>query len=96
VATFGDVTRYMREREHGKADASTIGNTIQVKVSHSLDSKMYYLPLTLKTYVSPSWTSATVIQGKKSKKVSTAKDEQGTYVLYQAQPNEAVVTLKKG
>ncbi|QTE37434.1 polysaccharide deacetylase family protein [Mucilaginibacter gossypii] len=96
VATFGDVTRYMREREHGKADASTTGNIIQVKVSHSLDGKMYYLPLTLKTYVSPGWTNATVTQGSKSKKINTAKDQHGTYVLYQAQPNEGIVTLKKG
>jgi hypothetical protein len=57
---------------------------------------MYYLPVTLKTYVSSNWTSATVTQGSKSKKISAAKDEQGTYVLYQAQPNGTAVTLKKG
>jgi hypothetical protein len=96
VATFGDVTRYIREREHGKAVASLVGNTIQVKVNHSLDGKMYYLPVTLKTYVSAGWTNVTVTQGQKSKKVRSAKDDHGTYILYQAQPNEAVVTLKKG
>jgi hypothetical protein len=96
VATFGDVTRYIREREHGKAVASAVGANIQVKVSHDLDGKMYYLPVTLKTYVSAGWASVTVTQGAKSKKIRSAKDTQGTYIIYQAQPNQALVTLKKG
>lgn len=95
IATFGDVTRYMREREHGKAVATVVGNSVQVKVNHDLDSKMYYLPVTLKTYVSPGWTSVKVLQDKKSAKVKVGKDEQGTYVIYQAQPNKGLVTLIK-
>jgi peptidoglycan/xylan/chitin deacetylase (PgdA/CDA1 family) len=95
IATFGDVTRYMREREHGKAVATVAGNSVQVKVSHTLDSKMYYLPVTLKTYVASGWTSVKVLQGKKSVKVKVDKDDQGTYVIYQAQPNIGTVKLTK-
>jgi peptidoglycan/xylan/chitin deacetylase (PgdA/CDA1 family) len=93
IATFGDVARYIRERMAAKVQQNTKGTTIIVNLTHSLDKSMYYIPLTLKTYVSPGWKQVTVKQGAKVMKVSTAKDEKGTYVLYQAVPNTASVLI---
>jgi hypothetical protein len=48
---------------------------------------MYNLPLTLKTKVKPGWKEVTVKQGNEIKRLPSHKDEEGTYVLYQAMPN---------
>jgi peptidoglycan/xylan/chitin deacetylase (PgdA/CDA1 family) len=93
VATFGDVTRYMRERERAKVNTSKSNSKITVTLTHSLDNKMYYLPLTLKTYVPTGWKKVKEIQGKHIHQVLVKKDEKGGYVLYQADPNAAVITL---
>jgi hypothetical protein len=93
VATFGDVTRYMREREATKVNGEEKSNSITVTLSHSLDKSMYYLPLTLKTYVPAGWKNVKAVQGKISNQLSVKKDEKGSYVLYQADPNAAVISL---
>ena len=64
IATFGDVTKYMREREAANIQNNVAGGKIIVTLNHSLDKSMYYLPLTLKTYVSANWKKATIRQGK--------------------------------
>jgi hypothetical protein len=51
------------------------------------------VPLTLKTYISPDWKQVTVKQGQQTEKVTTGKDDKGTYVIYQAKPNGAAVNL---
>ncbi|MDB5144934.1 MAG: polysaccharide deacetylase family protein [Mucilaginibacter sp.] len=93
VATFGDVTRYMREREAAKVNTSKSDSKIMVTLTHSLDNKMYYLPLTLKTYVPTGWKKVKEVQGKHIHQMTVKKDEKGSYVLYQAEPNATVITL---
>jgi peptidoglycan/xylan/chitin deacetylase (PgdA/CDA1 family) len=93
VATFGNVTRYMREREHAKVNGAEKNGKIIVTLAHTLDSKMYDLPLTLKTYVPSAWKKVSVRQGKNSRQAKVAKDEKGNYVLYQADVNSAPITL---
>lgn len=93
VATFGDVTRYMREREHAEIKSNELDGKITVTLTHSLDKKMYYLPLTLKTYVPADWKEVTAKQGDHSRKVPVSKSRDGSYVLYQAEPNTTAITL---
>ncbi|MDB5155191.1 MAG: polysaccharide deacetylase family protein [Mucilaginibacter sp.] len=93
VATFGDVTRYMREREHAKVNMGKNNGKITVTLTHSLDNKMYYLPLTLKTYVPSGWKKAMQTQGKHVYQLLVKNDEKGSYVLYQAEPNAGIVYL---
>jgi hypothetical protein len=56
---------------------------------------MYDVPLTLKTYVPASWKQVKIQQGKHSKQVKITKDEKGSYVIYQADPNAIAITLTK-
>jgi len=93
VATFGDVTKYMREREHAKVDARQSGNAISIDLTHSLDPVMYNLPLTLKTYIPEKWTTVTVTQGQITQQVKAQHDEKGAYVLYQLKPNTVKASL---
>jgi peptidoglycan/xylan/chitin deacetylase (PgdA/CDA1 family) len=94
VATFGDATKYMREREHAKVDASAGNGSIRVSVMHSLDPFMYDLPLTLKTYVPADWKTVTVRQGQGEQKADAQQDANGTYVLYQIKPNSTPAILQ--
>ncbi|BAU54220.1 polysaccharide deacetylase family protein [Mucilaginibacter gotjawali] len=93
VATFGDVTKYMREREACTVQSKIINGKVKITLSQSLDKKMYYLPLTLKTYVPAGWKKVNVRQGKRVQSVSTMKDEKGRYLLYQAALDSAPITL---
>jgi hypothetical protein len=87
VATFGDVTKYMRERKNSTVNAKESDKKITVKLTHSLDKSMYDLPLTLKTYVPAGWKNIQVKQGNVSKHIVPVEDAKGRYVLYQALPN---------
>lgn len=95
VATFGDATKYMREREAAKVTSNQNGGKITVMLTHPLDKSMYDLPLTLKTYVPASWKKANIQQGKHKHAASVMKDDKGNYVMYQAQPNQADIVLAK-
>jgi hypothetical protein len=94
IATFGDVTKYMREREHAATNVVEKDGAITVKLVHSLDPTMYDLPLTLKTYVPVSWKKVTATQGAATQQVEVQHDGEGAYVLYQIKPNTAAAVLQ--
>lgn len=95
IATFTDVTKYLRERMNAKAEASVSNDSILVRLHHTLDKQLYDLPLTLKTYVSPAWKKVKVSQNGKTRQINTRSDNKGTFVLYQALPNGQPVALSK-
>ena len=51
VATFRDAGKYARERMASKVTTKQSGDAIEVTVNHSLDPKLYNLPLTARTTV---------------------------------------------
>ena len=93
VATFGDVTKYIREREHAKVETAEEGGGITVYLTHSLDPKVYDLPLTLKTYVPEKWMEVRVSQGTRIQRPMILRDAAGYYVLYQLKPNTTKALL---
>ena len=96
IATFQDVTKYMRERMHASIKYSRENNSIRVEFHHDLDPELYSLPLTLKTYVPSGWESVKISQGEKSWSAVTLSDECGNYIPYMAYPNDDdIVILKK-
>ncbi|WP_158557107.1 polysaccharide deacetylase family protein [Mucilaginibacter conchicola] len=96
VATFGDVAKYMRERQAAAVKGINTTRGIQVTLTHSLDKSLYEYPLTLKTYVPAIWARVRVKQGTKTIiNINTHKDAIGTYVTYRAQPNGAPVILNR-
>ena len=96
VATFGEATKYMRERMAASAKAEKQNDKILVTLSHTLDKDQYSVPLTLKTYVNSDWKEILVNQGNSSETVSSLSDDVGTFVLYQATLNGDRVELSKG
>lgn len=93
VATFKDVTKYIRERMNSKVTLSSKSEKIVLNLTHSLDKDLYVLPLTLKTYVPSDWKDVTVKQGDTEEKLKIATDEKGPYVLYRATPNAGEISL---
>jgi peptidoglycan/xylan/chitin deacetylase (PgdA/CDA1 family) len=96
IAPFGVVARYLRERMNSKVESQTDGKEITVKLNHSLDTSLYQLPLTLKTYVPASWKNVLVSQGVEQQTVQAESDARGSYILYHATPNAAPVKLSEG
>ncbi len=96
VAPFGEVARYVRERMNAKVDSKSASNKITVELSQSLDSKMYNEPLTLKTYVPPGWKKVEVKKRDGKHALQTQKDQNGTFVLYQAVPDGQIIEIVKG
>ena len=93
IATFGDVTKYMREREAAKVSNNQKGGKIMVTLNHPLDKSMYNIPLTLKTYVPSNWKQTNIKQGKHNQQANLEKDDKGSYIQYQVYPNEGELIL---
>jgi peptidoglycan/xylan/chitin deacetylase (PgdA/CDA1 family) len=93
IATFQDVTKYMRERAHGEVRSYRDGNALSVILRDDLTDLSYDLPLTLKTYVPTDWRGVETSQGKRTTRAEVLHDQAGAYVLYQAVPNAEVVRL---
>lgn len=96
IAPFGTVARYLRERMNSKVQSDMTGKEITVSLHHTLDTSLYQLPLTLKTYVPADWKNVQVVQGVEKQSVQTKSDNQGTYILYHATPNAVSVKLSEG
>jgi peptidoglycan/xylan/chitin deacetylase (PgdA/CDA1 family) len=95
VATFQDVTKYIRERRHGAVASYREGEVISIVLRSDLTQESYDLPLTLKTYVPNEWKAVEVRQGQKTKEVDVLHENDSDYVLYQAMPNAEVVRLTR-
>ncbi len=95
VATFRDVTKYMRERMSAKVEGTIRGDEITVSLTHPLDTAWYHHPLTLKTLVPADWANVQVEQGGDSLKAEVMKEGGDTFVLYSAQPNAGEIKISE-
>lgn len=87
VETFGNVTRYMRERMNTTVRKYVDDQVITIELTHNLDPEMYSLPLTLKTYVYKDWKRVTFRQGSETRRLTPLIDAKGMYVTYRVVPN---------
>ncbi len=98
IATFADVTKYIRERKNATISSVVRGDTFVVKISSPLNPKVYDVPITLKTYVPMAWKTA--VLNKKAKQgnqlnLPIQKDTLGSYVLYSIMPDEGEIILSE-
>jgi peptidoglycan/xylan/chitin deacetylase (PgdA/CDA1 family) len=93
VATFQDVAKYLRERQHGTVASYRDGEIISVVLRSDVTNLRYNLPLTLKTHVPDEWKIVEIQQGEKRRQVDVVQSNGAKYVLYQAVPNAEVVKL---
>jgi len=93
IATFGDVTKYIRERMNSEINTEIKNRNITVDIKHNLDTTMYNIPLTVKTYIPSKCKKVKVIQGQTETTVQQMQDSTGYYVQYQAIPNFSEVNI---
>ena len=86
VATFQDVTKYVRERMNSTVKVTRDRQGIQVSLSHNLDPELYDLPLTLKTAIPEKWEKISVSQNGSDLPYEIAADDLGKWALYSAVP----------
>jgi len=72
------------------------GQAIEVNVTHSLDKKLYDLPLTARTTVPADWTSVQVRQGGKTSTVPVRREGGESYAQYRIAPNGGAARLERG
>ena len=95
VATFGDAVRYMRQRMSSTVAVRHRFRRISVSLECSLDTEVYDIPLTLKTYVPDGWDEVQVKQENSIVKVTPLSGSEGSYVQYQAYPNAGTIEISK-
>jgi peptidoglycan/xylan/chitin deacetylase (PgdA/CDA1 family) len=93
ITTFGEATKYMRERMNASTKVEKENGKIVVNLTHTLDKDQYKTPLTLKTYVNADWKQVQLKQDNESVTTSSLSDQDGSYILYKAKPNEGVVEI---
>ncbi|MGB4401105.1 MAG: polysaccharide deacetylase family protein [Daejeonella sp.] len=93
IATFADVTKYIRERMNASIKTKEKKDKVTVSLTHNLDKSMYDIPLTLKTYVPDAWDDIEVRQKNLIKILKPQKDAKGSFVTYQALPNAGEIKL---
>jgi peptidoglycan/xylan/chitin deacetylase (PgdA/CDA1 family) len=96
VATFRDAGKYARERMSSKVTTRQSGDVIEVSVTHSLNPKLYDLPLTARTVVPAHWTSVELTQGKTALTLPVKQDGGSSFVLYRIAPNGGAARLRRG
>lgn len=95
IATFGDVTKYLRERKATKINSTLEGNEIRITLESELDYKIYDIPLTLKTYLPDDWNRATLVKKQGKNPLEIMSDSGGKYVLYSIPSGEKKVQIAR-
>ncbi len=96
VATFADVTKYLRERKSTEVTSTVTGNTIEIDLSTKLDPEIYDVPLTLKTYVPQKWNTVVARNDSHQEEpleLEIHKDDLGAYVLNSVKPDVRQIVL---
>jgi len=82
LATFQDGAKYARERVHSKVTTSRSGDAITVTVTHSLDAKVYDLPLTARTEIPADWKIVRIRQGDDVRWLPISREGANSSVIY--------------
>ena len=69
---------------------------IEVSVTHSLDPKLYDLPLTARTTLPADWKVVRFRQANDVRWVPIHRERGNTFVMYRILPNGGVARLEKG
>lgn len=97
VATFAEVTKYLRERKNTAVTSEMDGNEIEINLTSGLDPIVYNVPVTLKTYIPNRWNTVSVKQQDGQTIPSEImEDAGGKYVLYSVVPHSGNITVDAG
>jgi peptidoglycan/xylan/chitin deacetylase (PgdA/CDA1 family) len=91
AATFQDAFKYVRERMNAKVEFTADPASVTILLSHALETRIYDLPLTLKTVVPAAWQTAELQQGAETIDLPVQRQGEAAFVQYRAVPNAAKI-----
>jgi peptidoglycan/xylan/chitin deacetylase (PgdA/CDA1 family) len=94
VATFADVTKYLRERKNTVIQNDFEDDQITIKLTSDLDHSIYDIPLTLKTYIPREWNEIDILDQSKTIEFEIKEDEFGKYALYNIPSSTNEITIQ--
>jgi len=96
VATFGNVVRYIRERN---AAILTVKSEspfrISLQLTDTLDNRIYNYPITIRRPMPKGWKGANVMQGTEKRSVFFVKKDKAPYIQFDAVPNAGTIIINK-
>jgi peptidoglycan-N-acetylglucosamine deacetylase len=96
VATFGNVARYIKERNCVSVkEISSMDSMLVVRITDTLDNSIYNCPVTIRRPLPQNWTSASVIQNSKALDVQLVTVNSVKYVMVDVVPDSGDITIKK-
>jgi len=95
VATFQDGGKYIRERMNSTIVTRDVGAALEIDVTHTLDRAIYDLPLTVRTGVPASWSSARFRQGTSTRSLAVRHEDGRSFVTYRIAPNAGPARLEQ-
>lgn len=99
IATFGDVTKYIRQRMNTEVTSLHEEGSITIDLELTLDPDQYLevdrydKALTLKTFVPADWNSIVFQQGDTQEQLEVREGDSGRFVRYQVLPDGGTVEL---
>jgi hypothetical protein len=98
VATFADVTKYIKERKNTTVKSKYKDDVIVINIYNDLNTKVYNVPVSMKTYVPKKWKSAILYEEsaiEKSTALSVQNDSLGNFVLYDLVPETISISIRE-
>jgi len=96
VETFGNVVRYIKERDAASIRETTSGdNRITLQVTAPLDRAIYHYPLTLRRPLPANWPAAAVSQNHQPVGAQLVTVNSTRYIMFDVVPDGGDVTLSK-
>jgi peptidoglycan/xylan/chitin deacetylase (PgdA/CDA1 family) len=96
VDTFGNITRYIKERncaniiELDKNDSS-----ITIQLTDSLRNDIYNIPLTIRVLVSSAWSNAKIKQAEKEVPFALVQENGQLYAMFDVIPDGGYIRISK-
>ena len=96
VATFGDVVRYIRERNAVTIqEVSNKKTSITIQVSDKLDNLVYNYPVTVRRPLPKHWKSATITQNGQKVKTKISRKGKEKYIMFDIVPDTGEIIISK-
>lgn len=97
VATFGNVVRYIRERDAVSVkELSNQDNHITLLVTDNLNNAIYNYPVTIRRPLPQDWAAVNVSQNGKAIDARIIEIDSKKYVMFDVVPDDGDIVLTKG
>ncbi len=96
VSTFGNVVRYIKERNAASVKESSNQDTsITLQVTDNLDNTIYNYPITIRRPLPPGWSAANVSQNDRSENACIWDVNSIKHMMFDVVPDGGEVVLTK-